>query len=134
MTDKDKDDRLLDSTASGNAETARHVEAIRRLREPLEHACDTVPALIEILRREGYVFNRFPRDMRKDPPVGDGERWEALAFSLYVEIAGMATEARIALEDAEELLAVDGGCSSPSETVEPSKAKEDPALSQENDR
>jgi hypothetical protein len=99
--------------------TERHAAAIRRLREPLEHACGTVPAIIEMLRREGYVFHRFPRDMRKEPPVGDCERWEALAFSLYVEIAGMATEARVALEDADELLAVDRWSDKPSVTAEP---------------
>jgi hypothetical protein len=93
-----------EAVAEALGEPAESREAIRRLREPLENACDAVPAIIEILRREGYVFNRFPRDMRKDPPVGDGERWEALAFSLYAEIAGMATEARVALEDADELL------------------------------
>ncbi len=48
---------------------------------------------LEMLQREGYVFARFPRNLQEQPPVTDGERWEALAFSLYSDMAQASSDA-----------------------------------------
>jgi hypothetical protein len=54
--------------------------------------------VIGVLQRENYVFRRFPRDIREQPPINEEERWELLAFSLYTRIAKISSMALAALE------------------------------------
>lgn len=53
---------------------------------------------ITVLRDNGFTFERFPRDMVTNPPMNEGERWEALAFSLYSDLAELASKADQILE------------------------------------
>ncbi len=56
---------------------------------------------VDMFKRECYVFRRFPRDIIKNPPTSDAERWEAVAFSLYCDIAEINARAVRALNDAD---------------------------------
>lgn len=53
--------------------------------------------MVDLLRRNGYVFERFPRNLIQEPPEGDGEKWEAMAFSLYTELMHVASTSRSVL-------------------------------------
>jgi hypothetical protein len=42
--------------------------------------------------------------MREQPPKGDGERWEALAFHIYSELAQVGSKARELSDELDALL------------------------------
>lgn len=88
---------LCDESANhGDALTAHDREKDKRiagLEKALVEASSKSPRMIEIMLKHGYKFERFPRDMEKEPPTTDGERWEALAFSLYSELAEVSFNA-----------------------------------------
>lgn len=93
--------------ATGNAKLA--VEAVnnydslrstvRTLAEALREIHALQPRMVEVLRSNGYKFERFPRDMKANPPTTDGERWEALAFSMYCDLVEAHTTSDSALSD-----------------------------------
>jgi hypothetical protein len=50
------------------------------------------------IEKHNYVFERFPRDIVANPPKGDAERWEALAFAEYNDIVELALQAKVLVE------------------------------------
>jgi hypothetical protein len=73
------------------------------LRVVVDHAEQMVPQALVMLKRENFVFRRFPRDIKAHPPVSEEERWEALAFSLYSRIGEVSSMAVRALNEVDEL-------------------------------
>jgi len=72
----------------------------------VERAAGLPDVLLAIMRKNGYKFERFPRNLEKNPPVTDGERWEALAFSIcthVVELSSQAEESLLARSAAPEV-------------------------------
>ena len=67
--------------------------ALARVRALVEQVSRFTENALVVLRRENYVFKRFPRNMKEQPPVGDGERWEALAFHFYAQMAEASSHA-----------------------------------------
>lgn len=77
-------------------------EMIERVRCHAKELRSIQPRVMRILRRHKFVFNRFPRDLKKSPPKGDAERWECLAFTLYSEICRADSIATAILAAAQE--------------------------------
>lgn len=45
------------------------------------------------IKKHNYVFQRFPRNILLQPPQGESERWEALAFAQYSDGVELQTQA-----------------------------------------
>lgn len=93
--------KLLDGWLAEGAVSPARTEP-RPLRELAEYIAEACNRAVAMLRREGYVFKRFPRNLVEQPPVGDGERWEAMAFSLYSDLAELDAMAVRALNAADD--------------------------------
>jgi hypothetical protein len=65
---------------------------VRELREALEEIETSPSEMIEMFRREGFVFER---DLSGE--LDDAGRWEKLAFTLYCKIVALASSATEAL-------------------------------------
>lgn len=92
--------------APGTGETPNPpTDALRTFAEECERLPEVLTAL---LRDNGYVFERFPRNLVEEPPTSDGERWEAMAFSLYSRLAEVSSHAIHALNEADEAADVAG--------------------------
>jgi hypothetical protein len=103
--------------------------SISEAAEKVKRIAALLPTAIAVLQKERFVFRRFPRDMEKEPPINEEERWEALAFSLYSDVACASTIADSVAYDLECAL----GALSPSvgepevvdvSTVSPSESAE----------
>lgn len=92
-------------------------EAIAALLDLARAAEQMVPDVLAVLTREDYVFRRFPRNLKEQPPVGDGERWEALAFSLYSRIGHLSSMAVRALNRVNESKLVRGEAAPPQDDL-----------------
>jgi hypothetical protein len=77
----------------------QRAQAHQQLREALEPIAGKLSAVQGVMREHGYKFERFPRNMKEAPPVGDGERWEAFAFHLYSDLAEAASVAQHWLDE-----------------------------------
>jgi len=122
------------SSLSSSSERDRLIAERDALRVVVDHAEQMVPEALDVLRRENFVFRRFPRDMKAHPPVGEEERWEALAFSLYSRIGEVSSMAVRALNEVDDLSAPDEGTASdarftPSETGTADGSAPDPSSS-----
>lgn len=70
------------------------------LRETLEHIAKAGARQNRLLERLGYVFERFPRNLKEEPPTPE-DRWEYLAFHIHTDIWQLAYRAEAALNDKE---------------------------------
>jgi hypothetical protein len=99
----DEDNFLWDIARDQLAKTdAEWGEENARLREALEAVIQKSEESIERLRRHGYVFQRAPSDsVQRVHELSDGERWEHMAFALYLDLGELAQRARLLLGEGE---------------------------------
>jgi hypothetical protein len=85
--------RVADAALDRQTERLAAAEAqVRELREALEEIETSPSEMIEMFRREGFVFER---DLSGE--LDDAGRWEKLAFTLYCKIVALASSATEAL-------------------------------------
>ena len=76
------------------------------VKQKLDWIAEFQTRLLTRIMENGYIFERFPRDIVKQPPSGDSERWEALAFAEYNDGIQVAATALVI----GELLKVQNDC------------------------
>ncbi len=102
--------------------SAPQEELLSDLHRRLNEIAELQPDAMRVLEKHNFVFRRFPRDMVKEPPINEEERWEALAFTFYSSIVGahsMANRAIGEIDDAQELAALRPSAAHVSEEIRP---------------
>ncbi len=112
--EKERDERseeaLRNAVLATNAaqDIQRLGEGVKALEAFRIFAHDKLADALFIILKYDFVFRRFPRDMVKEPPKDESERWEALAFSLYTDLASIASRAESVKHDAAALQRIFG--------------------------